>query len=64
MSIHAFGLIVFGKVEGTPLCLIVEQVKIIVLDVVMDEGDQNFFLVVGVRAVISIGAFIDAKREM
>lgn len=41
-----------------------EHVKIIVLDVVMDECDQDFLLTVGVGAVISIGAFMDAMRKM
>lgn len=41
-----------------------EHVKIIILDVVMDECDQNLLLTVGIGTVISIGAFMGAVRKM
>lgn len=41
VGVHAFSLIVLSKVEGTPLCFVVEHVEIIIFCVVVDEIEKN-----------------------
>lgn len=64
MGVYAFGLIVFGEVEGAKLSLIVEHVEVIILKVVMDEGGQYLLLAMGIGAEISIGALTGAVWVM
>jgi hypothetical protein len=44
VGVDALGLIVLGEVEGAKLCLVVEHVEIVVLEVVVDQRGQDLLL--------------------
>lgn len=48
MGVYALRFIVFSEVEGAELCFVVEHVKVVVLEVVVDERGQDLLLAVRV----------------
>lgn len=48
VRVDALGRVVFGQVVRAEPCLVEEHVKIFIFRVVVDEGGEDFFLVVSV----------------
>ena len=64
MSIDAFILLMFGKIKNTELGLIVEHIKILILEIVMDEFALNFLLTMCIRTKVFISALIKSMWPM
>ena len=62
VGIDTFGGFMFGEVEWTELGFIVKHVEIFIFCVVMDEIDQDLFLVMGIGAERTIGALFYGVR--
>lgn len=46
MGVDAFGLVMFGEVEGTEFCLVVEHVEVFVFQVIVYEWGEYLLLAV------------------
>jgi hypothetical protein len=64
MSVDTFILFVLGKIKNAELGLVVEHVKILILNIVMDEFGLNFLLAVSIGAKVLIRALIKTMWPM
>ena len=64
MGVNTFILFVLGKIKNAELGLVVEHVKILILNIVMNEFGLNFLFAVSIGAKVLIRALIKAMRPM